>query len=84
MKNIKKVLAKLTDELQRAEDVDTDARETLEGIRRDAGQLQGPDGTETEWVLERVNELESRFAATHPVLERTMRELADAIAKMGI
>ncbi len=84
MKNIKAVLARLSEELQRAEDVDSDARETLEGIRRDAGQLQGPDGTETEWVLERVNELESRFAATHPVLERIMRELADAIAKMGI
>jgi hypothetical protein len=84
MKNIKAVLANLREELQRAEDVDSDARETLEGIQRDAGQLQGPDGTETEWVLERVNELESRFAATHPVLERIMRELADAIAKMGI
>ena len=84
MPNIKAVLARLSEELQRAEDVDSDARETLEGIRRDAGQLQGPDGTETEWVLERVNELESRFAATHPVLERIMRELADAIAKMGI
>jgi hypothetical protein len=84
MKNIKAVLAKLTEELQRSEDVDSDARETLEGVHRDAGQLQGPDGTETEWVLERVNELESRFAATHPVLERMMRELADAIAKMGI
>jgi len=84
MKNIKAVLARLTEELQRAEGVDPDARETLDGIHRDAGQLQGPDGTETEWVLERVNELESRFAATHPVLERIMRELADAIAKMGI
>ena len=84
MKNIKAVLAKLSEELQRAEGVDSDARESLEGIHRDAGQLQAPDGTETEWVLERVNELESRFAATHPVLERIMRELADAIAKMGI
>jgi len=84
MKNIKAVLAKLNEELQRAEDVDTDARETLQVIHRDVEQLQGPDGTETEWVLERVNELESRFAATHPVLERIMRELADAIAKMGI
>jgi hypothetical protein len=84
MKNIKKVLAKLTDELQQADDVDTDARESLENIHRDVEQLQGPDSTETEWVLERVNELESRFAATHPVLERIMRELADAIGKMGI
>jgi hypothetical protein len=35
-------------------------------------------------MLDRVKALESRFAATHPVLERTARELADAIAKMGI
>jgi hypothetical protein len=31
-----------------------------------------------------ARELESRFAATHPVAERITREIADLLAKMGI
>ncbi len=84
MKNIKAFLAQLNKELQRAEDVDIEAREILQDLHRDVEQLEESDSTEIEWVLDRVKALESRFAATHPVLERTARELADAIAKMGI
>ena len=84
MKNIRAFLAQLSRELQRAEDVDIEAREILQELHRDVEQLEGSDSTQIKSVLDRVKVLESRFAATHPVLERTARELADAIAKMGI
>jgi DNA repair exonuclease SbcCD ATPase subunit len=84
MKNIRAFLAQLSKELQRAEDVDIEAREILKDLHRDVERLEEPDSTEIESLLDRVKALESRFAATHPVLERTARELADAIAKMGI
>jgi thiamine kinase-like enzyme len=84
MKNIRAFLAQLSKELQRAEDVDIEAREILQELHRDVEQLEGSDSTQIESMLDRVKALESRFAATHPVLERTARELADAIAKMGI
>jgi ABC-type transporter Mla subunit MlaD len=84
MKNIRAFLAQLSKELQRAEDVDVEAREILQDLHRDVEQLEESDSTQIKSVLDRVKALESRFAASHPVLERTARELADAIAKMGI
>lgn len=84
MKNIRAFLAQLSRELQRAEDVDIEAREILQDLHRDVEQLEESDSTQIKSVLDRVKALESKFAATHPVLERTARELADAIAKMGI
>lgn len=84
MKNIRAILAQLHKELQRAEDVDIEAREILQDLHRDVERLQESDTVEVESVLDRAKALESRFAANHPVLENTARELVDAIAKMGI
>ena len=84
MENIKAVLAQLSKELQRAEDVDIEAREILQELHRDVMQLEESGGTQIQSFLDRVKALESRFAANHPVLERIAGELADAIAKMGI
>lgn len=84
MENIRAILAQLYKELQRAEDVDIEAREILQKLHREVEQLEDSDSTEIGSVLDRVKALESRFAVRHPVLEQTARELADAIAKMGI
>lgn len=84
MKNIKAILAELSMELRRAEDVDLAASETLQNLHGDVEQLEKSGATDVGWLLDRVKELESKFAASHPVLERLARELADAIAKMGI
>lgn len=84
MKNIRAFLAQLSKELQRAEDVDIEARQILQDLHRDVENLEESDSTQIESVLDRVKALESKFAANHPVLERTAQELADAIAKMGI
>jgi Domain of unknown function (DUF4404) len=84
MKDIRAFLAQLGRELQRGEDFDIDARRILEELNKDADRLEASGGAESESMLDRVKELESRFAANHPVLERLARELADAIAKMGI
>ena len=84
MKNIKAIFARLREELQRAEGFQIDAGDLLQNLNDDIEQLEASGNEEINLVLDRVKELESRFAATHPVLERTARELADAIAKMGI
>lgn len=84
MKNVRAILAQLSKELQRAEDVDIEAREILRKLHRDVAKLEGSDDREVRSVVDRVKALESKFAATHPVLERIARELADALAKMGI
>jgi len=84
MKDIRAFLAQLSRELQRGEDFDIEARQILEELNKDADRLEASGGSEFDSMLDRVKELESRFAANHPVLERLARELTDAIAKMGI
>jgi hypothetical protein len=84
MEKIRAFLAELSRELQRGEDFDIEARKILEDLHADADRLEESGGKDTESMHDRVKELESKFAANHPVLERIARELADALAKMGI
>lgn len=84
MKNIRAVLARLHKELRRAEDVDIEAREILKKLHQDVERLEEADEAKLGSLLDRAKALESRFAARHPLLEQLARELADAIAKMGI
>ncbi|MFQ6006136.1 MAG: DUF4404 family protein [Woeseia sp.] len=84
MKIVKDLLAQLRGELQRAEDVDTEARRILQDLHSDVERLEEADDTEISSLLDRVRAMESRFAGSHPVLERLAQELADALAKMGI
>jgi len=84
MKDIREFLAQLGKELQRGEDVDKDTHQILENLNSEADRLEESGGKDVESMLDHVKELESKFAANHPVLEQTARELADALAKMGI
>ncbi|MDX2410557.1 MAG: DUF4404 family protein [Woeseiaceae bacterium] len=84
MKDIREFLAQLGKELQGSKDVDKEAQEILETLHSDVDRLEESGSVDVELMLDRVKELESKFAANHPVLEQTARELADALAKMGI
>jgi ABC-type transporter Mla subunit MlaD len=84
MKDIRAFLAQLGNELKHGKDVDQEVHQILDNLNSDADRLEESGGTDVESMLDRVKELESRFAANHPVLEQTARELADALAKMGI
>ena len=84
MKDIKKILAELSKEMQRGEDFDIEARQVLDELHKDAAKIEESGDSFVKPMLDRLNEFESRFAASHPGLERAARELADALAKMGI
>ncbi len=84
MKDIRAFLAQLGKELKRGKDVDQEVHQILESLNSDADRLEESGSTDVASMLDRVKELESKFAANHPVLEQTARELADALAKMGI
>lgn len=75
-----KLLAELEDELRSDRALDAETRELLGKLNSDIERLT----EEGDSPLERARQLESRFAATHPVAERIAREIADALAKMGI
>ena len=80
-KRMRKLLAELNKELHSASDFDPETRELLRQLNEDLDEIAGDLGDTT---LDRAKELESRFAAKHPVAERIARELVDAIGKMGI
>lgn len=84
MKDIRKFLAQLSKELPRSEDFDIEARQILDDLHKDVDQIEESGERQIQPTLDRIGELEARFASNHPALARTMRELADALAKMGI
>ena len=84
MKNIRKSLEKLKGEVQRGEDIDIEARRLVDDLHKDADRIEESGGTQIEPMLDRIKELEAKFASEHPALEQAARELADALAKMGI
>ena len=75
------LLAELNQELHEGRELDVETRQLLAALNEDIKHLTG---SAEESPVVRARELESRFAANHPVAERIARELADVLAKMGI
>ena len=84
MKDIRRFLAQLNKELRRSEDFDIEARQILDDLNKGVDQIEESDGVQVQPTLDRIKALEAKFASKHPSLERIIRELADALAKMGI
>jgi hypothetical protein len=84
MKDVREFLAQLSKEMQRGEDFDIDARKILDDLHKDVDQLEESGERKIQPALDRIKQLEAKFASKHPALERMVRELADALAKMGI
>jgi len=84
-KKIRKLLAKLHEEVQKTE-VDADTRSSLRELDSDIHDLlnSSTPAPDANFVLERAKLLESRFATNHPVIERFMREVIDTLSKMGV
>lgn len=78
---IRRLLVELDKELKSTGDIDEETRELLSNLNDDLDVIAaGSQAT----LSDSARELESRFAATHPVAERITREIADLLAKMGI
>jgi len=75
---LKTLLAELDDELRHTGDLDEETRQMLGALGEDIESMASPG------AIERAKQLETRFAAEHPVLERIAREIADTLSKMGI
>ena len=75
---LKSLLAELHEELHQVGEIDPDTRKVLSELNANIEEVASVS------AAERARELESRFAAEHPVLERIAREMADLLTKMGI
>jgi len=78
---LRELLAELNKELHKPGDFDPETRALLRELNEEIGEIAGDV---SESTLDRAKQLESRFAANHPVAERLARELADIIGKMGV
>jgi hypothetical protein len=78
---IRKLLVELDKELKSTGDIDEETRELLSKLNDDLDVIAA--GSQ-DTLSDSARELESRFAATHPIAERITREIADLLAKMGI
>lgn len=83
--NVKLLLEKLRAELH-SSGIDEETREALQAFDGEIHQLidGADDAGEPGAVVERAQELESRFAAEHPTAARVMREILDTLGKLGI
>ena len=84
-KKIRQLLAKLHDEIQKTA-VDPDTRSLMRELDSDVHDLlnSNTDTADTDFLLERAKLLEAEFATSHPAAERFMREVIDALVRMGI
>jgi len=82
---IRELLAKLHDEVQKAE-VDADTRSSLRELDSDIHDLLDSSTSEQKITsaVERAKLLEAQFAINHPTVERFMREVIDTLAKIGV
>lgn len=83
-RRVREVIGKLSHELERTEDLDSDSRAKTEALHRELEQLVHEGEVDVGSLWDRAKELEARFAIRHPTLERVARDLADAIAKLGV
>ena len=83
--NLKKLLNKLHDALENTEKVDTETLKLVQDLDEDINRLLEADSDDdVDNVVDRAKSVETRFAVDHPVAERFLREIIDALAKVGI
>ena len=83
-KEIRELLARLQGEIRNTE-LDEDTRALVQDLDDDIhGLLSAKGQGERDSVLQKAKELETNFATEHPAIERFMREVIDALVRMGI
>jgi len=66
--------------------MDAETEAALRQLDTDIHRLLDPgqETPESEPLIERARQLEADFAAKHPVFEGFMREVVDALVKIGV
>ena len=79
---IKALLAQLQEEI-RSTDVDDEVRELINELDKDIhGVIENDEDVNA--LIDRAKEMEADFATKYPAAERFMREVIDALVRMGI
>lgn len=84
---IKKNLRELQHRLEQVDPLDDELQGLLTELDEDLHRLLGADsqaGEEQEGLQERLESLAADFDTRHPQLSAVLRELGDALARVGI
>lgn len=83
---LKQLLSQLNDILDNTEQVDEETLALVRELDEEIHRLTAEEapGEEFEGVLDQAKSMEARFAVDHPVADRVLREIIDALARVGI
>jgi hypothetical protein len=79
---IKELLAQLQEEI-RSTDMDDELQTLISDLDNDIHNVIEND-EDMNVLIDRAKEMEAGFATRHPAAERFMREVIDALVRMGI
>ena len=82
---IRDLLTRLQAEIKKT-GLDEETRGLVRNLDADIHDLLDPEKeqTDAESIVERAQEIEANLAAEYPAAERFMREVIDALVRMGI
>jgi len=85
-KNLKELLNSLHAVLEKTDEVDPETLELVRNLDEEINRLVESDSSEGDFdsVVDQAKSVETRFAVDHPVAERFLREIIDALSKVGI
>ena len=75
-------LARLHSELQGAAQLDEESSKLLQAIAADVARLRGAGGEQPH--ISKLEALAVRFETDHPTLAASLREIADALGRVGV
>jgi hypothetical protein len=84
--NLKELLNSLNEALEKADQVDAETLRLVRELDEEIHRLTeaGAQADDVEGVLDQAKSMETRFAVDHPVAERFLREIVDALSRLGI
>jgi len=83
-KNLNELLSELNQALEKIDEIDPETRALVKDLDEDINRLLESGEEDLEGVVDRARSIETRFALDYPVAERFLREIIDALAKVGI
>jgi hypothetical protein len=83
-KSLNELLSELNEALENTEEIDPETRALVKDLDEDINRLLEDGGDDFDTVVDRARSIETRFALEHPVAERFLREIIDALSRVGI
>ncbi len=84
--DLKELLNGLNEALENTDPVDEETLALVHELDEEIHRLTeaGAQVDDVEGVLDQAKSMETRFAVDHPVAERFLREIIDALSRVGI